>query len=53
MVCSFHLLAGRTHGPNTQCPSDLHLGAGVFFLIFFDVVVFSLLKTNFGFIRWK
>lgn len=40
-------------GPNAQCPSDLHLGAGAFFLILFFVVVLSLLKTNFGFVSWK
>lgn len=52
MVCSLCALAGPMHSPNTRCPSDLHSGAGVFSEVYF-FVVFSLLKTNLGFIRWK
>lgn len=52
MVWSLRALAGHVHGPNTQCPSDLRLGAGGGFLNFF-FVCFSLLKKNLGFISWK
>lgn len=51
-ICSLCALAGRMHSPNTRCPSDLHSGAGFFSEVYF-FVVFSLLKTNLGFIRWK
>lgn len=42
-------------GTNTQSPNNLVLAGASFFLylIFFVVVVFSLLKTNFRFVSWK